>query len=83
MFWVTAGLSFSSAAGGGHGAGVRVLSLVLSAREMFQVPLLSRKSVFILALFTKQLGWGALEVGSQVRGEITVKEGLSEAASSS
>lgn len=63
--------------------GVHLLSLVYPAREMFQVSLLSRKSMFILALFSKELGSGALDLGRQVQGGTTMKhEGLSEAASS-
>lgn len=65
------------------GAGVHLLSLVLPAREMFQVPLLSRKSMFILALSSRELGFGAPELGKQVQGETTTNHGgLSKTAGS-
>lgn len=65
------------------GIGVQLLSLMLPAGEMFQVPLLSRKKTFILALFSKEPGFGALELGRPVQGETTMNHrGLSETAGS-
>lgn len=58
VFRVTVVFSSSSTAGDACRGGFHLLSLVFPDREMFQVPLLSRKSLFILA-FPKELGSGA------------------------
>lgn len=58
MFWVTVVFSSSSTAGDACRGGFQLLSLMFPTREMFQVPLLSRKSLFILA-FSKELGFAA------------------------
>ena len=43
--------------------GVQLLSLVFPAREMFSVPLLSRKTMFILAALSKEPGFGFTGTG--------------------
>lgn len=43
--------------------GVQLLWLVLPARETFQVLLLSRKSVLIFVIFSKEPGLGAAGAG--------------------
>lgn len=58
MFRVTGVFSSSSTAGDACRGRFHLLSLMFPAREMFQVPLLSRKTLFILA-FSKELGFGA------------------------
>lgn len=59
--------SSSSTAGEACGGGFQLLSLMFPTREMFQVPLLSRKSLFIFA-FSKELGFGAWNWVSMFRG---------------